>query len=174
MPAHYPLRQHDMHAADEELEALLDASGGPSQPKPPCITAITERFLHLVWAFKIPQHLLLVMAPAILSMAFVVWLVRLLFYSTSVHIHLPPATVSVSLGTWLNNQGVTWGGAAVHGGFDGNGSSYRAEEMPCSFVMSGGVNVKPFPSILVSQHVIYAKAISTRCRTSGDQGWTTS
>jgi hypothetical protein len=146
-----------MDAEDEELEALLNTSA--SYPKlSPWRTIATNCLSHCARACKKQKGLLLAMVPASLFAIFVVWFAWLLLRNTSAEVHVPPATISINLRSWFNNQGVTSGGNDVRGGFDGNGSSFRAEEMPISSVTSNGVMVRPFPLVVLIQHVTHAES----------------
>jgi len=130
-----------MHAADEELEALLDTND--DQSKLSRLTTATKDLLHFARGCKKRKHLL-TMVPATLLAIFIIWFVWVLFRNASADQEVPPATVPINLRSWFNNQGVTWMGDGG-GGFDGKGSSYRAEEMPITYARSSGVTVKPFP-----------------------------
>jgi len=117
-----------MDATSEELEPFFPAVDRP-KPKLCHITAGTQDLSH-TWAGGIAKRVLQVVF--FMSAVFIIWF--LFFRKTCPEIHALPATVQISLGTLFNNQGVTWEGDAVRGGFDGNGSTYRAEEMPSSSI----------------------------------------
>jgi hypothetical protein len=131
-----------MYVADEELEALFDT--GDSQPQPYRITTATKYLMHYAWPLKKPHRLHPAVVFAILFTNLAVWFAWPLLRNVSINEHSPPPTVPINLRPWFNNQAVTWGGAAIGGGFDGDGSSYRAEDMLSSSVVSSGVKVKPF------------------------------